>query len=201
MLSHRSHSAAPMDSPTLCYRGRSQSPAGHHRSLSPPDHRMHASYAPTGYVPARLDYTIFTISFLSFLFFIFNIIIFVSFHYILCKIIKMKKKKKKKKDTRLRFTSHQMLSFTLHLSHFSQLLKNILKMSHLHDRSYAFFFFFYKSILQSAYQIRTLISFMCICKSTRSYVNCKQITLFIWHRFFPFYLLKCIFFFFYCQFK
>lgn len=36
MMGHRSHSAAPMDSPR--YRGRSQSPTGH-RSLSPPEHR------------------------------------------------------------------------------------------------------------------------------------------------------------------
>ncbi|XP_015173071.1 PREDICTED: regulating synaptic membrane exocytosis protein 2 isoform X1 [Polistes dominula] len=38
MMGHRSHSAAPMDSPSLRYRGRSQSPTGH-RSLSPPEHR------------------------------------------------------------------------------------------------------------------------------------------------------------------
>ncbi|KMQ94170.1 regulating synaptic membrane exocytosis protein 2, partial [Lasius niger] len=38
MMSHRSHSAAPMDSPSVRYRGRSQSPTGH-RSLSPPEHR------------------------------------------------------------------------------------------------------------------------------------------------------------------
>ncbi|XP_043258881.1 regulating synaptic membrane exocytosis protein 1 isoform X9 [Colletes gigas] len=38
MMSHRSHSAAPMDSSSLRYRGRSQSPTGH-RSLSPPEHR------------------------------------------------------------------------------------------------------------------------------------------------------------------
>lgn len=45
MMGHRSHSAAPMDSPSLRYRGRSQSPTGH-RSLSPPDHRS----IPYGYV-------------------------------------------------------------------------------------------------------------------------------------------------------
>ncbi|XP_058801832.1 uncharacterized protein LOC131670334 isoform X2 [Phymastichus coffea] len=50
MLSHRSHSAAPMDSPMLHYRGRSQSPTGH-RSLSPPDHRG-MPYSP-GYISAR----------------------------------------------------------------------------------------------------------------------------------------------------
>ncbi|XP_054013928.1 regulating synaptic membrane exocytosis protein 2 isoform X1 [Hylaeus anthracinus] len=50
MMSHRSHSAAPMDSPSLRYRGRSQSPTGH-RSLSPPEHRsMPYSH---GYVSAR----------------------------------------------------------------------------------------------------------------------------------------------------
>ncbi|XP_076385044.1 rab3 interacting molecule [Megachile rotundata] len=50
MMSHRSHSAAPMDSPSLRYRGRSQSPTGH-RSLSPPEHRsMPYSH---GYVPPR----------------------------------------------------------------------------------------------------------------------------------------------------
>ncbi|XP_012284528.2 regulating synaptic membrane exocytosis protein 2 [Orussus abietinus] len=38
MLGHRSHSAAPMDSASIPYRGRSQSPTGH-RSLSPPEHR------------------------------------------------------------------------------------------------------------------------------------------------------------------
>ncbi|XP_076639430.1 rab3 interacting molecule isoform X8 [Colletes latitarsis] len=38
MMGHRSHSAAPMDSSSLRYRGRSQSPTGH-RSLSPPEHR------------------------------------------------------------------------------------------------------------------------------------------------------------------
>ncbi|XP_018373949.1 PREDICTED: regulating synaptic membrane exocytosis protein 2 isoform X2 [Trachymyrmex cornetzi] len=38
MMGHRSHSAAPMDSPSIRYRGRSQSPTGH-RSLSPPEHR------------------------------------------------------------------------------------------------------------------------------------------------------------------
>lgn len=38
MIGHRSHSAAPMDSPSVRYRGRSQSPTGH-RSLSPPEHR------------------------------------------------------------------------------------------------------------------------------------------------------------------
>ncbi|XP_019883200.1 regulating synaptic membrane exocytosis protein 2 isoform X12 [Camponotus floridanus] len=38
MMGHRSHSAAPMDSPSVRYRGRSQSPTGH-RSLSPPEHR------------------------------------------------------------------------------------------------------------------------------------------------------------------
>ncbi|XP_076661768.1 rab3 interacting molecule isoform X10 [Halictus rubicundus] len=38
MMSHRSHSAAPMDASSLRYRGRSQSPTGH-RSLSPPEHR------------------------------------------------------------------------------------------------------------------------------------------------------------------
>jgi len=37
-MGHRSHSAAPMDSPSIRYRGRSQSPTGH-RSLSPPEHR------------------------------------------------------------------------------------------------------------------------------------------------------------------
>lgn len=37
-MGHRSHSAAPMDSPSVRYRGRSQSPTGH-RSLSPPEHR------------------------------------------------------------------------------------------------------------------------------------------------------------------
>lgn len=50
MLSHRSHSAAPMDSPSSRYRGRSQSPTGH-RSLSPPDHRS-VPYS-HGYIPAR----------------------------------------------------------------------------------------------------------------------------------------------------
>ncbi|XP_011501692.1 PREDICTED: regulating synaptic membrane exocytosis protein 1 [Ceratosolen solmsi marchali] len=50
ILSHRSHSAAPMDSSSLRYRRRSQSPSGH-RSLSPPDHRsMPFSSA---YLPAR----------------------------------------------------------------------------------------------------------------------------------------------------
>ncbi|XP_076247593.1 rab3 interacting molecule isoform X4 [Calliopsis andreniformis] len=50
MMSHRSHSAAPMDSPSLRYRERSQSPTGH-RSLSPPEHRsMPYSH---GYVPSR----------------------------------------------------------------------------------------------------------------------------------------------------
>lgn len=50
-MGHRSHSAAPMDSPSLRYRGRSQSPTGH-RSLSPPEHRsMLYSH---GYVPPRL---------------------------------------------------------------------------------------------------------------------------------------------------
>lgn len=50
MMSHRSHSAAPMDSPSLRYRGRSQSPTGH-RSLSPPEHRsMPYSH---GFVPPR----------------------------------------------------------------------------------------------------------------------------------------------------
>ncbi|XP_066593060.1 regulating synaptic membrane exocytosis protein 2 isoform X2 [Prorops nasuta] len=38
MLAHRSHSAAPMDSSSIRYRERSQSPNGH-RSLSPPEHR------------------------------------------------------------------------------------------------------------------------------------------------------------------
>ncbi|XP_011691488.1 PREDICTED: regulating synaptic membrane exocytosis protein 2 [Wasmannia auropunctata] len=38
MMGHRSHSAAPMDSPNVRYRGRSQSPTGH-RSLSPPEYR------------------------------------------------------------------------------------------------------------------------------------------------------------------
>ncbi|XP_043519437.1 uncharacterized protein LOC122533614 isoform X2 [Frieseomelitta varia] len=52
MMSHRSHSAAPMDSPSLRYRGRSQSPTGH-RSLSPPEHRsMPYSH---GYVPPRFS--------------------------------------------------------------------------------------------------------------------------------------------------
>ncbi|XP_057333108.1 regulating synaptic membrane exocytosis protein 2 isoform X4 [Microplitis mediator] len=50
MMGHRSHSAAPMDSPYLRYRGRSQSPTGH-RSLSPPDHRS-IPYS-HGYMPAR----------------------------------------------------------------------------------------------------------------------------------------------------
>ncbi|XP_076548355.1 rab3 interacting molecule isoform X1 [Osmia lignaria lignaria] len=50
MMGHRSHSAAPMDSPSLRYRGRSQSPTGH-RSLSPPEHRsMPYSH---GYVSPR----------------------------------------------------------------------------------------------------------------------------------------------------
>ncbi|XP_051156405.1 regulating synaptic membrane exocytosis protein 2 [Leptopilina boulardi] len=49
-LSHRSHSAAPMDSPSSHYRGRSQSPTGH-RSLSPPDHRS-VPYS-HGYIPTR----------------------------------------------------------------------------------------------------------------------------------------------------
>ncbi|XP_076685266.1 rab3 interacting molecule isoform X5 [Andrena cerasifolii] len=50
MMSHRSHSAAPMDSPRLRYHERSQSPTGH-RSLSPPEHRsMPYSH---DYVPAR----------------------------------------------------------------------------------------------------------------------------------------------------
>ncbi|XP_017757861.1 PREDICTED: regulating synaptic membrane exocytosis protein 2 isoform X2 [Eufriesea mexicana] len=52
MMGHRSHSAAPMDSPSLRYRGRSQSPTGH-RSLSPPEHRsMPYSH---GYVPPRFS--------------------------------------------------------------------------------------------------------------------------------------------------
>ncbi|XP_033176320.1 uncharacterized protein LOC100749525 isoform X10 [Bombus impatiens] len=52
MMGHRSHSAAPMDSPSLRYRGRSQSPTGH-RSLSPPEHRsMLYSH---GYVPPRFS--------------------------------------------------------------------------------------------------------------------------------------------------
>ncbi|KAH0548838.1 hypothetical protein KQX54_003084 [Cotesia glomerata] len=50
MIGHRSHSAAPMDSPYLRYRGRSQSPTGH-RSLSPPDHRS-IPYT-HGYMPTR----------------------------------------------------------------------------------------------------------------------------------------------------
>ncbi|XP_024941187.1 regulating synaptic membrane exocytosis protein 2 isoform X18 [Cephus cinctus] len=50
MMSHRSHSAAPMDSPSIHYRGRPQSPTGH-RSLSPPEHRS-IPYS-HGYVPTR----------------------------------------------------------------------------------------------------------------------------------------------------
>ncbi|XP_043284351.1 uncharacterized protein Rim isoform X2 [Venturia canescens] len=50
MMGHRSHSAAPMDSPNIRYRGRSQSPTGH-RSLSPPEHRS-IPY-PHGYMPPR----------------------------------------------------------------------------------------------------------------------------------------------------
>ncbi|KAK0095148.1 hypothetical protein PV326_009102, partial [Microctonus aethiopoides] len=50
MMGHRSHSAAPMDSPNMHYRGRSQSPTGH-RSLSPPEHRS-IPYS-HGYMPAR----------------------------------------------------------------------------------------------------------------------------------------------------
>ncbi|XP_011296866.1 regulating synaptic membrane exocytosis protein 2 [Fopius arisanus] len=49
-MGHRSQSAAPMDSPNLHYRGRSQSPTGH-RSLSPPEHRS-IPYS-HGYVSAR----------------------------------------------------------------------------------------------------------------------------------------------------
>ncbi|XP_026667636.1 uncharacterized protein LOC108622897 isoform X14 [Ceratina calcarata] len=52
MMGHRSHSAAPMDSPSLRYRGRSQSPTGH-RSLSPPEHRS-IPYS-HGYVPPRFS--------------------------------------------------------------------------------------------------------------------------------------------------
>ncbi|XP_061937025.1 regulating synaptic membrane exocytosis protein 1 isoform X11 [Apis cerana] len=52
MMSHRSHSAAPMDSPSLRYRGRSQSPTGH-RSLSPPEHRS-IPYS-HGFVPPRFS--------------------------------------------------------------------------------------------------------------------------------------------------
>ncbi|XP_012533031.1 regulating synaptic membrane exocytosis protein 2 isoform X1 [Monomorium pharaonis] len=48
MMGHRSHSAAPMDSPSVRYRGRSQSPTGH-RSLSPPEHRSFP-YSHGGYV-------------------------------------------------------------------------------------------------------------------------------------------------------
>ncbi|XP_048508422.1 regulating synaptic membrane exocytosis protein 2 isoform X2 [Athalia rosae] len=48
-LGSRSHSAAPMDSPSVHYKGRSQSPTGHHRSLSPPEHRT-APYS-HGYPP------------------------------------------------------------------------------------------------------------------------------------------------------
>ncbi|XP_031785007.1 regulating synaptic membrane exocytosis protein 2 isoform X4 [Nasonia vitripennis] len=55
MLGHRSHSAAPMDSPSLHYRGRSQSPTGH-RSLSPPDHRS-IPYT-SGYMSASNFYRI-----------------------------------------------------------------------------------------------------------------------------------------------
>ncbi|CAD1476292.1 unnamed protein product, partial [Heterotrigona itama] len=51
MMSHRSHSAAPMDS-SLRYRGRSQSPTGH-RSLSPPEHRSMPYLH--GYVPPRFS--------------------------------------------------------------------------------------------------------------------------------------------------
>ncbi|XP_015120560.1 regulating synaptic membrane exocytosis protein 2 [Diachasma alloeum] len=50
MMGHRSQSAAPMDSPNLHYRGRSQSPTGH-RSLSPPEQRS-IPYS-HGYMPAR----------------------------------------------------------------------------------------------------------------------------------------------------
>ncbi|CAL7943219.1 unnamed protein product [Xylocopa violacea] len=53
MMGHRSHSAAPMDSPSLRYRGRSQSPTGH-RSLSPPEHRS-MPYSSHGYVPPRFS--------------------------------------------------------------------------------------------------------------------------------------------------
>ncbi|KOC65693.1 Regulating synaptic membrane exocytosis protein 2 [Habropoda laboriosa] len=52
MMSHRSHSAAPMDSPSFRYRRRSQSPTGH-RSLSPPEHRS-MPYS-DGYVPPRFS--------------------------------------------------------------------------------------------------------------------------------------------------
>ncbi|CAK9816967.1 Regulating synaptic membrane exocytosis protein 2 [Anthophora plagiata] len=52
MMGHRSHSAAPMDSPSFQYRGRSQSPTGH-RSLSPPEHRS-MPYS-DGYVPPRFS--------------------------------------------------------------------------------------------------------------------------------------------------
>ncbi|KYN04559.1 Regulating synaptic membrane exocytosis protein 2 [Cyphomyrmex costatus] len=49
MMGHRSHSAAPMDSPNIRYRvSRSQSPTGH-RSLSPPEHRS-IPYSSHGYV-------------------------------------------------------------------------------------------------------------------------------------------------------
>lgn len=43
MMGQRSHSAAPTDSPSLHSRSRSKSPRrmGDHRSLSPPEGRMH----------------------------------------------------------------------------------------------------------------------------------------------------------------
>ncbi|XP_034947821.1 regulating synaptic membrane exocytosis protein 2 isoform X3 [Chelonus insularis] len=50
MISHRSYSAAPMESSYIRYRGRSQSPTGH-RSLSPPEHRS-IPYA-YGYIATR----------------------------------------------------------------------------------------------------------------------------------------------------
>lgn len=62
MMGHRSHSAAPMDSPSVRYRGRSQSPTGH-RSLSPPEHRSipysHGYVYPTRYEisPGTFDVT------------------------------------------------------------------------------------------------------------------------------------------------
>ncbi|XP_023318218.1 regulating synaptic membrane exocytosis protein 2, partial [Trichogramma pretiosum] len=54
MLSHRSLSAVPMDSPRMHCRGRSQSPTGH-RSLSPPDHRAFPYGPMGGYVTNRFS--------------------------------------------------------------------------------------------------------------------------------------------------
>lgn len=56
MMGQRSHSAAPTDSPSLHSRSRSKSPRrmGEHRSLSPPEGRMHHHGQPIpshAYVP------------------------------------------------------------------------------------------------------------------------------------------------------